>query len=101
LGAAVQESLRCDGCVAVVDRTDRFVTLKVTPSASSAARSAEDYGEGEARFAVFLVLAVHVLGGLRQCQDGRVEIDAVPGRDLVAGDRDGGPGLDGPGRAPL
>ena len=42
-----------------------------------------------------------VFGGFGQSHDGRVEVDAVPGRDLVAGDRVGGPGLDGPECAPL
>src|SRR5207249_11951919 len=62
--------------------------------ARSPIRSAECYGEGEASLACFLVLAVHVFGGLGQGHHGCVEIDAVPGRDLVAGDRVGGPGLD-------
>jgi len=57
-------------------------------------RSAEHYGKGEAGFACFLVLTVHVFGGLRQGHHRRIEIDAMPGRDLVAGDREGGPGLD-------
>src|SRR5436190_2541388 len=58
-------------------------------------RSAEHDGEGEASFAGFFVLAVHLFGGLGESHHGRIEIDAVPGRDLVAGDRVSGPGLDG------
>ncbi len=57
-------------------------------------RSAEHYGLGEASLACLLVLTVHVSRGFGQSHHGRVEIDAVSGRDLVAGDRLGGPGLD-------
>src|SRR6476619_6094916 len=56
--------------------------------------SAEHHGLGEAGLAGFLVLAVHFFGGLSQRNHGFVEIDAVPGRDLVAGDGVGGPGFD-------
>src|SRR6516164_5927482 len=64
-------------------------------------RSAERDGEGEASLAGLLVLAVHVFGGLAQSRRRCVEIDAVPGRDFVAGDRVGGPRLDSPECAPL
>src|SRR3954451_19776203 len=56
--------------------------------------SAERYGKGEASLACFLVLAVHLFGGLGQRQHGLVKTDTVPGRDLVTGDRVGGPSLD-------
>src|SRR5215216_8152476 len=61
----------------------------------SPVRSAEHHGEGQARLARLLVLAVHVLGGLGQGRHGFVEAYAVTVCDLVAGDRIGGPGLDG------
>src|SRR3954467_2557252 len=64
-------------------------------------RSAENDGLGEASFAGFLVLAVHVSGGLGQSHDGGVEIDAVPGGDFIAGDRICGPRLDRPERTAL
>src|SRR6476620_2757098 len=79
----------------------RRTLTKTRVRAKSPKRSAEHYREGETRLAGFLVLAVHLFGGLSQGDHGFVEIDAVPGRDLVAGDRVGGPGLDCPERAPL
>src|SRR4030095_15468064 len=57
-------------------------------------RSAKRYGLGETSLAGFLVLAVHVFRGLGQSHHGGVEIDPVPGCDLVAGDRESSPGLD-------
>src|SRR5690349_5397650 len=57
-------------------------------------RSAENDRLRETGFAGFLVLAVHVLRGLGERDDGCIEVDTVPGRDLVAGNRVSGPGLD-------
>src|SRR5687768_4266538 len=66
-----------------------------------AIRSAERDGDGEAGFAGFLVLAVHVLGRLGQSHHGGVEVHAMSGRNLVTGDRISGPGLDCSECAPL
>src|SRR6478672_4268871 len=57
--------------------------------------SAERDGLGETGFAGFLVLAVHVFGGLGKGHHSSVEIDPVPGGDFVAGDLESGPRLDG------
>src|SRR3954451_25160663 len=59
----------------------------------STCRSAKHHGKSQSSFAGFLVLAVHVLGGLCQGLHGRVEIDTVSRRDLVAGDCIGRPSL--------
>src|SRR5271168_310388 len=59
----------------------------------STSRSAKNHGESQSGFAGFLVLAVHVFGGLGQGLHGRVEINTVSRRDLVAGDRIGRPRL--------
>src|SRR6188474_2424000 len=64
-------------------------------------RSAEHDRLGQASLAGLFVLAVHVFGGLTKSRDGLVEIDAMPGRDLVTGDRVRGPRFDGPERTPL
>src|SRR4051812_1292196 len=56
--------------------------------------SAEHDREGEPGFARFLVLAVHVPGSLGQGHNRGIEIDTVPGRDLVAGNDVGRPCLD-------
>src|SRR5215213_7841027 len=58
-------------------------------------RSAKHYRKSQAGLARFLVLAVHVLGGLGQSRHGFVEAYAVTVCDLVARDRIGCPGLDG------
>src|SRR5690348_11171532 len=52
----------------------------------STCRSAKHHGKSQSSFAGFLVLAVHILCGLRQGLHGRVEVDTVSRRDLVAGD---------------
>src|SRR5215213_5878211 len=64
-------------------------------------RSAKHYRKSQAGLARFLVLAVHVLGGLGQCRHGFVEAYAVTVCDLVAGDRISCPGLDGAERTSL
>src|SRR5215213_4273230 len=58
-------------------------------------RSAKDHRKRQAGLARFLVLAVHVLGGLGQSRHGFVETYAVTVCNLVAGDGIGCPGLDG------
>jgi hypothetical protein len=47
--------------------------------------SAECHGDGQSRFAGFLVLTVHILGGLSHRRDRRVEVDPMSGFDLVSG----------------
>src|SRR3954452_13304866 len=59
----------------------------------STCRSAKHHGKSQTSFAGFLVLAVHLLGGLGKGLHGRVEIDAVSRRDLIARERIGSPGL--------
>src|SRR5690349_4638950 len=73
----------------------------MSSTVGSPARSAKHHGNRQAGFAGFFVLAVHLLGGLGQRQDAFVETDAMPGLDLIAGDRVGGPGLDRAERTPL
>src|SRR5215213_4617849 len=58
-------------------------------------RSAKDHRKRQAGLARFLVLAVHVLGGLGQSCHRFVEAYTVTVCDLVAGDRISCPGLDG------
>ena len=57
-------------------------------------RSAEHQGNRQAAFRRFLVLGVHLLGGQRHGADGRIEVHATIGRDLVAGDHEARPRLD-------
>src|SRR5438270_7595194 len=71
------------------DGTSRTVRVPVDQQRTST----KNYRKSQSRFAGFLVLAVHVLGGLGQGLHGRVEIDAVSGRDLVARDGIGRPCL--------
>src|SRR5688500_4806936 len=56
-------------------------------------RSAENEGLGEASFRRLLILWVHVLGGLGQRSDHRVDIDTPVRRDFVLGDEVTRPGL--------
>lgn len=64
-------------------------------------RSAKHHGKSQSGFAGFLVLAVHLPGGLGQRQDALVETDTMSGLDLIAGDRVSGPRLDGAERTSL
>src|SRR6185369_11100255 len=66
-------------------RTNR-PSARTDPEGTPLDHSAKDHGKSQTSFAGFLVLAVHVLGGLSQRQHGCVEIDAVSRRDLIAGD---------------
>src|SRR5829696_4491933 len=77
------------------------LVFQTSSTVGSTTRSAKHYRKSQASFAGFLVLAVHVLGGLGQGRHGFVEADAVTVCDLIAGDRIGCPGLDGAERTPF
>src|SRR5437879_2313875 len=66
---------------------------------STTAGSAEGDRKGKPGFAGFLVLAVHLLGGLSHRGDRLIEADAMVVCDLIAGDGPGGPRLDSAERA--
>ena len=70
-------------------------TVIVAFSGTTHERSAKHEVGGESCLARLLVFRVHVLAGIGQRLDRRVEIDAVPARDLVGRDHGGGPGLHG------
>src|SRR6476660_2092267 len=71
-------------------RSRRPSSLSILPAADrrlpSAVSSAEDEGLRETCFRRLLVLLVHILGGLGQSDDHRVDIHAPVRRDLVLGD---------------
>src|SRR5436190_22990237 len=60
----------------------------------SEGNSAKRYRKSQTRLTSLLVLAVHVFRRLSQRQNRRVEIDTMPRRNLVAGDRIRGPRFD-------
>ena len=62
---------------------------------------AEHQGDRQTAFGGLLVLRVHFLGCQRHRVDGRVEVDATVGWDLVARDHESRPRLDGAERATL